>query len=261
MSETTKDGPSGPVNAPVRPRWIWSGVALSLGGLVLIGAGLVLRSWPAAGGGVTLIVVGLGLSWAGGVLWDATSGISPADEVRAVRDGEVRQGVKPGTQVNPSAARAEARRASRVTRVTHEPKASTSRSTALRWAPVAGWMLLLAAAVLLVSQWELVGHTATGRRNSYRDTVAIIVFGLSGGATRVHARAAPHHQRCSRPHRRRPGDRECPSSSRPRGPGRGRSDNGYNSDLLSPGRPGHRVLDVDRSKEPGLTPQGVDLPW
>lgn len=180
MSETTKDGPSDPVNAPVRPRWIWSGVALSLGGLVVIGAGLVLRSWPAAGGGVTLIVVGLGLSWAGGVLWDATSGISPADEVRAVRDGAVRPGVKPGTQVKPSAARAEARRASRVTRVTHEPKASTSRSTALRWAPVAGWMLLLTAAVLLVSQWELVGHTATGRRSSYRDTVAIIVFGLSG---------------------------------------------------------------------------------
>ena len=50
----------------------------------------------------------------------------------------------------------------------------------MRWAPVAGGTLLLVAAVLLVSQWELVAHTSTGRATSFRDTTAVILISLSG---------------------------------------------------------------------------------
>lgn len=177
MSETTSTGQSGSHRTHVRPRAVWGGLALALVGVALAGAGLILGSWPVAGGGALVLVMGAGVSLAGGIMRDATTRLTPARAVRAVRQGEVHDGVEPGRQASTAAAREEA---VRLSDMTHRLHAAARKPADLAWAPVAGGMLLLGAAVLLVSQWELVAHTATGRSNSFRDTAAVILLGLAG---------------------------------------------------------------------------------
>lgn len=180
MSRTVfSDGPAHTATGRpvVRPRRVWSGLALALIGFALACVGLMLRSEPLSVGGVVILVLGACLGWAGGVMHDATTGFTPRQELRAVRDGTARAGVIPGAQANTPAARDEAER---VSRTTHRLQKAARTPNDLRWAPVAGWTLLLVAAVLMVSQWELVPHTTTGRVNSFRDTAAAILISLSG---------------------------------------------------------------------------------
>ena len=89
MSETTSTGQSGSHRTLVRPRAVWGGLALALVGVALAGAGLILGSWPVAGGGALVLVMGAGVSLAGGIMRDATTRLTPARAVRAVRQGEV----------------------------------------------------------------------------------------------------------------------------------------------------------------------------
>lgn len=64
---------------------------------------------------------------------------------------------------------------------TTDPLQTAARTPSdLRWAPVAGWTLRQVAAVLRVSQWELVAHTTAGPANSFRETAAAILISLSG---------------------------------------------------------------------------------
>ena len=161
----------------VRPRLVWSGLALALLGVVVAGVGLMSSAWLLVGGAVLVLVIGACLSWAGGAMHDATTGLDLHDELRAVRDGTTHPGVRAGAQTGSTAAHEEAARQTRVTQQVLDQARHTSASD---WTKPAGWTLLLVAAVLLVSQWELVAHSATGRSNSYLDTAVAIVLALVG---------------------------------------------------------------------------------
>ena len=164
-------------SAVVRPRRVWGGLVLALLGFAVACVGLVSSAWLLAAGGVVVVVVGGCVSWAGGIMHDATTGLHLRDELRAVRDGTAHPGVAAGAQTGSTEAHAEAARQTRVTQQVLD-QAHQARATA--WTRPAGWTLLLIAAVLLVSQWELVAHTVTGRTNSYRDTAVTTVLALAG---------------------------------------------------------------------------------
>ena len=82
----------------------------------------------------------------------------------------------------------EQRRAARMKRA--RAAAGLPRVT-VSWAPFAGGILLMVAAVLTASQWELVAGTTTGRSNSYRDGALSILVGLGG----LHLLVAPGRHR------------------------------------------------------------------
>jgi len=124
-----------------------------------------------------VLLLGLGRSVRGGVLYDAVAGFSPRRELRQVRDGMVHPGVAPGEMVNTDPAHADAAASNRRTRRLED---AAHRPTKAHWAPVAGWMCILITATLVVSQWNLVAHNATGASNSFRDTGWAILLGLSG---------------------------------------------------------------------------------
>jgi drug/metabolite transporter (DMT)-like permease len=156
---------------------VWGGLALALLGVAGAGIGLMSSSWLLVVAGGLVLAVGACLGWAGGVMHDATTGLSPRREFHAVRDGTTHPGVAAGAQTGSPAAHDEAARQSRLTQQVLD---QAHQATPAGWTRPAGWTLLLVAAVLLVSQWEVVAHTATGRTNSYRDTALVVVLALTG---------------------------------------------------------------------------------
>jgi hypothetical protein len=161
----------------VRPRWVWGGLLLALIGAGTLGLGVALLSWPPSILGAGLLLLGAGASLRGGVLYDAVPTLGVRRELQQVRDGSVHEGVAPGDTVATPASRRDAAAADRSARARTE---SARHPSDVHWAPAAGWLLLLVATVLTVSQWELVAPTATGRANSARDTALAIVLGLGG---------------------------------------------------------------------------------
>lgn len=161
----------------VRPRWVWGGLVIALLGACVLGLGVSRLSWSMSIFGTVLLLVGAVGSLHGGVLYDAVPGFALRKEMRQVREGDVHEGVAPGDTVSTPAARRDAIRSNQITR---ELEAAAGHPGHVAWAPVAGWVLLLVVAVLVMSQWELVAHTATGRSNSFRDTGLAIVLGLAG---------------------------------------------------------------------------------
>jgi hypothetical protein len=176
---TTDDSPPGLRRAQhvVRPRWVWGGLAGALSGAVVLSIGVVLLSAPLALTGTVLLLLGAACSVRGGVLYDAVPGFSPRQELRQVRDGTVHQGVAAGDMVGTDRAQRDAVASNHLTRdlerAAHHPEQA-------QWAPAAGWMCMLITATLVVSQWNLVAHNATGASNSFRDTGWAILLGLSG---------------------------------------------------------------------------------
>jgi hypothetical protein len=146
-------------------------------GAAVLSVGLVALSGPLSVAGVLVLLLGAACSLHGGVLDDAVPGFSPRRELRQVRDGEVHAGVTPGEMVDTDRARRDAvasnRRTRDLERAAHHPGKA-------HWAPVAGWTCMLVTAMLVVSQWNLVAHNATGASNSFRDTGWAILLGVSG---------------------------------------------------------------------------------
>lgn len=64
--------------------------------------------------------------------------------------------------------------------VTEELEQRSRRAPRPGYAPAAGWILILLFVVLLVSQWELVAQTVTGRETSWRSLGLAIILALSG---------------------------------------------------------------------------------
>ena len=161
----------------VRPRWVWGGLAGALSGAVVLSIGVVVLSVPLSLTGTVLLLLGAACSVRGGVLYDAVPGFSPRRELRQVRDGSVHPGVAAGDMVDTDRARRDAVASNHLTRdlerAAHHPERA-------QWAPVAGWTSMLITATLVVSQWNLVAHNATGASNSFRDTVWAILLGLCG---------------------------------------------------------------------------------
>ena len=185
-SRDAKPGEATPVDAThggrrarhlVRPRWVWGGLVGALSGAVVLSVGVVLLSGPLSVTGTVLLLLGVGCSVRGGVLYDAVSGFAPRRELRQVRDGVVHPGVAPGEMIDTGRAHADAAASNRSTRRLEDAAHHPAKA---HWAPVAGWMCMLITATLVVSQWNLVAHNATGASNSFRDTGWAILLGLSG---------------------------------------------------------------------------------
>ena len=176
---TTDDRASGPAHARhvVRPRWVWGGLVGALIGAIGIGIGVVMLSMPLALMGTVLLLLGAACSFRGGVLHDAVPRFSPSQELRQVRDGTVHQGVAAGDMVGTDRARSDAMASNQRTR---DLERAARHPEPAQWAPVAGWMCMLITATLVVSQWNLVAHNATGASNSFRDTGWAILLGVSG---------------------------------------------------------------------------------
>src|SRR4051794_30959298 len=77
----------------VRPRLVWSGLALAVAGAVLIAVGLVVDSATSWVAGVVVAVIGAGAGARGGVFREAGSQASLSDEMHHVAAGETRNGV------------------------------------------------------------------------------------------------------------------------------------------------------------------------
>lgn len=161
----------------VRPRWVWGGLLVALIGGGLLGLGIALLSWTLSVIGTVLLLGGATASLRGGAMYDAVPGMDIGKELRQVREGDIHQGVAAGDTVTGSRASKDAIRSNQTT---HELEAAARHPAPVHWAPVAGGLLLLVAAVLMMSQWELVAPSTTGRGNSFRDTGLAIVLGLAG---------------------------------------------------------------------------------
>lgn len=161
----------------VRPRWVWAGLVLALIGASVLGLGVASLSWTLSVLGAVLLLVGASGSLRGGVLYDAVPSFVLGKELHQVREGHIHEGVAPGDTVTSLPARKDAIESNQRTR---ELEAAAQHPRNVRWAPVAGWLLVLITAVLIMSQWELVAPTATGRSNSFRDTGLAILLGLGG---------------------------------------------------------------------------------
>lgn len=161
----------------VRPRLVWGGLALAVVGVVAIGLGLTVLGRPVWIGGVAALLVGAVLAWRGGILNDAGSGLRPEEEAQAVIHGDVHEGVHPGQAVESPRAQHTAAELAHQTRAL---QAATRSAPAPAFTPAAGWVLILACVVVIVAQWGIVAHSATGRDNSFRDTGLAIVIGLCG---------------------------------------------------------------------------------
>jgi hypothetical protein len=152
-------------------------VLLALVGVATLGWGVAVVSWTPSLIGTGLLLVGAAISLRGGILSDAVPGLAIRRELGQVIGGEVHHGVAPGDMLTSPAVRRDAIATNRSTRAR---ETAAGRRADVRWAPVAGWLLLLVATVLTVSQWELVAPTVTGRVNGVRDTAIAIVLGLGG---------------------------------------------------------------------------------
>jgi drug/metabolite transporter (DMT)-like permease len=161
----------------VRPRWVWLGLLVALLGACLLGLGVAVLDGPTAIIGAVVLLVGAAAGLRGGVLYDARPALDLRAELRDVLDANVHPGVAPGDSVRDPAVVREAARADATRQFLEE---SSRHPPGTRWAPVAGWALLLLAAVLVVMQGALAAHTTTGRSTSVRDAGLAVLLGLAG---------------------------------------------------------------------------------
>jgi hypothetical protein len=152
-------------------------LVLALLGASTLGFGVVTLSWPVSIAGTALLILGASGSLHGGVLYDAVPAFALRKELQQVHEGQIHKGVVPGASASTSRARDQALYASQTLRGF---QFAAHRCEGVRWAPVAGWTLLVITSTFLMVQWEMVAPTTTGRSNSFRDTGLIILLGLSG---------------------------------------------------------------------------------
>ena len=197
----------------VRPRWVWGGLLLALIGAGTLGLGLIVLSATVSVVGATVLLLGATASLRGGVLYDAVPNLAVRREFRQVREGDVHPGTAPGDTLPTTAARRDTAETNRSTR---SREAAALHHGDVRWAPVAGWILLVVTIVLTASQWELVAPTVTGRANSFRDTGLAILLGVTGLRTGPCARTSWHRSNYRRSRRTGPRPRRAVGRTRPR---------------------------------------------
>ena len=173
----------------VRPRWVWTGLALAVLGLMLLAAGVIELSWTWVVPGLVVLGVGVSVSAYGGVLSDSRTG-HPGQELSEVQHGEVHQGASPGAVVHAQHAEEVSRRAD-ATR--HELLAASGRVGRPNLSPVGGGLGLLTCTWLTVAQWTIYPMSLVGQNNALRDLGVALVVALAALRVAVAGprRAAP----------------------------------------------------------------------
>ena len=159
----------------VRPRQVWSGLALALLGAALIGLGVALGSWPWAIVGIVVLLGGAGLGLRGGVLYDVHRQ-HPGQEVEQVAHGDVHAGVAPGEMVHDPQVRRTSRTLDQqreaLIRQTHEaPRPPMAQLGAI--------VVLLVSVFLLVAQWDVYPPGKTPQTNALWSLGFAILAGLA----------------------------------------------------------------------------------
>lgn len=165
----------------VRPRRVWSGLALGLLGVGLFA--LWTATWrPAAGiAGVALMLLGAGVAWRGGILYDTRGSHDPhgspgaSQELADLAHNRVHRGTAPGDMVIDPRLRAEAAATNRRTAALIRASEATPRPTF----DTAAAALLLGAAIALVAIQGVYPHTTTGQSNGLRSLLLAVVIALS----------------------------------------------------------------------------------
>jgi hypothetical protein len=159
-----------------RPRWIWSGLLIAVIGTITIGFGLDDTSWTWSLIGAGLLLAGGGVAIAGGVIYDVHT-TAPEQELAAIRRGGTHPGLAPGNRRSTPRSRQHARDTER--RLDSLEQATTRTPRPYPTGPAAVLMLVVAA-VLLVSQWELYPTELPGQTNANRALGCAIIVALCG---------------------------------------------------------------------------------
>ena len=159
----------------VRPREVWTGLALSLLGAALIGLGVSLTSWAWSIAGVVVLLGGAAVGIRGGGLYDVHSG-SAGTEIEQVLHNEEHEGVAPGDTVDDGQVRRTSReldeRREALLRSSHEaPRPPLAQLGAI--------VILLVSVFLLFAQWEIYPLGQTGQDNGLRALGAAVLGGLA----------------------------------------------------------------------------------
>jgi len=160
----------------VRPRWVWTGLALALLGACSFALWTATWSRSAGVAGVVLLLLGGAAALRGGVLYD-THGAGPVTgELDDVQGAHVHRGTTPGDMITDDRLRQEARNSARMTREILQASQNAPRPPFDR---LGAWLLLAAAAFLLAAQ-GMYPHTHTGQDNALRTLLLGAVVALAG---------------------------------------------------------------------------------
>lgn len=158
----------------VRPRWVWSGLALLLGGSAIVALGMVLTSLPVILVGLAALVVGSIVALYGGITHDSHSVRPLGQDLADVRAGNAHAVIAP----RPRSQAAKSR--SREMDETRERLVATSQDTpAPQLLPIGSVLVLTVCIWLLVAQWSVYPASATGQHNALRDLGIAIVLALT----------------------------------------------------------------------------------
>lgn len=165
-----------PKKPTVHPRLVWGGLVIAVAGAVILSAGIMADSILISVLGVVVLLVGVGISVRGGVMYDARSAMAPTEELRHVVTGDELPGTVPGEMYDdPRASRTARELAVGTARL--ERRAETWPRPSLQ-APAAVVMLLLGGTLGLM-RWHLLNHDDDGL-DSYLHTAAAVLLLLSG---------------------------------------------------------------------------------
>lgn len=159
-----------------RPRWIWSGLLIAIVGTVVTGFGVDDASWTWSLIGAGVLLLGGGVAIAGGVMYDVHT-TAPQQELAAIRRGGISPGLAAGSTRSTPRSRRHARDAER--RLDALEQATTHAPRPYPKGPAAIVMLVIAA-ILLVSQWELYPTEFPGQANANRSLGCAIILAMCG---------------------------------------------------------------------------------
>lgn len=161
----------------VHPRYVWTGTALAIVGLVVTGVGLMAESVVTSVLGVVAMVIGAGIAWRAGIMRDTHTASSGVHEVSDVSQGRVHPGTIAGDMMHAPAAEEESRAADHRRRQLLE---RSHRSPAPPPARGAAALILLLAVVLLCAQWALYPVGRTAQDNALRASAITVILILCG---------------------------------------------------------------------------------
>ena len=160
----------------VRPRIMWTGVALALLGMAFIALAMILMWGWWVWAGVGVLAVGLLVAWRGGALNDVQSGTALSQELQEAAKGGTHHGVAAGQQIQDRSAQEHALATTERT----EQILAARRNTSVPVSPAASIVLLALGVWIFVGTFVIPhAYTNVGQNSALRDLGFAIVVTLS----------------------------------------------------------------------------------